>query len=480
MTRPLGARTFDLEDQHRFASLSGDWNPLHVDPVAARRTMFGEPVVHGVHLASWALDRALGERGGGAVRIERIRATFRKPLFLGRSLELGLAEGSSDDDLSLVATSGGATMLELSARLVPPTTGVDEARPRSLRWTTREDAVLLRRDDVAGAAGDVDVALDPDLALELFPRLASSAPLLLAELLATTRVVGMRCPGLHSLYSGFDLRARNEAAPQRLSYRVKVANMRYSLVSIAVEGPSLAGTLDTFYRPAPSEPLRMDAVARAVVPGELSGQRALVIGGSRGLGEAFAKSIAAGGGEVCITYHRGTTEADAVVADIRASGGRASAFAFDATSPDDLGERWPMAEPPTHVYYFATPFIRVDPTAGFSGTDFDALARYYVTGLHAVARAVCDLGAEDVVLWAPSTTFLDTHERGAAAYCAAKAAMEELGRHLPSILPVRVLTPRLPKTVTDQTMSLIPVRSADPLALAVEHVRAAHALNRKS
>jgi hypothetical protein len=49
-------RRFTEHDQERFARFSGDWNPMHMDPIAARRTQAGAPVVQGVHLALWTLD----------------------------------------------------------------------------------------------------------------------------------------------------------------------------------------------------------------------------------------------------------------------------------------------------------------------------------------------------------------------------------------------------------------------------------------
>ena len=52
----LAERTFTKADQARFAAVSGDRNPVHLDPVLARRTPAGAPVVHGVHLLLWGLD----------------------------------------------------------------------------------------------------------------------------------------------------------------------------------------------------------------------------------------------------------------------------------------------------------------------------------------------------------------------------------------------------------------------------------------
>ena len=71
----LSERMFAPDHQNRFAALSGDFNPMHVDAVAARRTLFGVPVVHGVHLLCWALDSWMGSRSPGEVALERLTET---------------------------------------------------------------------------------------------------------------------------------------------------------------------------------------------------------------------------------------------------------------------------------------------------------------------------------------------------------------------------------------------------------------------
>ena len=65
-------RVFDQDDFDRFAALSGDDNPIHVDPAFAARTGFGRTVAHGMLLYS-AVCAVLGERlpGPGAVQLEQ-------------------------------------------------------------------------------------------------------------------------------------------------------------------------------------------------------------------------------------------------------------------------------------------------------------------------------------------------------------------------------------------------------------------------
>ena len=50
-------RTFTQSDFDRFAALSGDDNPIHVDPAFSAETRFGRTVAHGMLLYSalWAL-----------------------------------------------------------------------------------------------------------------------------------------------------------------------------------------------------------------------------------------------------------------------------------------------------------------------------------------------------------------------------------------------------------------------------------------
>lgn len=66
----------------------------------------------------------------------------------------------------------------------------------------------------------------------------------------------------------------------------------------------------------------------------LTGKAALVTGGSRGIGAACARLLAARGAAVVVTYSASAGQADAVVAEIVAAGGAAHAVKADAADPE--------------------------------------------------------------------------------------------------------------------------------------------------
>jgi len=97
-------RIFTQVDFDRFAALSGDDNPIHVDPAFSARTKFGRTVCHGMLLYS-AICQVLGERlpGPGALQLDQ-SLIFPSPTFTGEEMSIRL------EVLSLDAGSGTAVI----------------------------------------------------------------------------------------------------------------------------------------------------------------------------------------------------------------------------------------------------------------------------------------------------------------------------------------------------------------------------------
>ena len=65
---------------------------------------------------------------------------------------------------------------------------------------------------------------------------------------------------------------------------------------------------------------------------DLNGKVAVVTGASKGIGAAVAKSFSAAGAAVVVNYSFSKDDADHVVADIKARGGRAIAIPGDVAN----------------------------------------------------------------------------------------------------------------------------------------------------
>lgn len=70
--------------------------------------------------------------------------------------------------------------------------------------------------------------------------------------------------------------------------------------------------------------------------GKLTGRKALVTGGARGIGAAVARRLAADGADVAINYRSSGDAAEALATEIAADGRRAVAIKADVSEPDEI------------------------------------------------------------------------------------------------------------------------------------------------
>lgn len=76
-------------NQAHIYRLSGDYNPLHIDPESARFGGFDEPILHGLCTFGHCAQLLLGALcDGDASRFRKIKVRFSSPVFLGDALKV--------------------------------------------------------------------------------------------------------------------------------------------------------------------------------------------------------------------------------------------------------------------------------------------------------------------------------------------------------------------------------------------------------
>jgi acyl dehydratase len=463
----LAERTFTKADQARFAAVSGDRNPVHLDPVLARRTPAGAPVVHGVHLLLWGLD-ALARAEPALPPMRRLKAQFKH--FAGVDERVGVTSTRTESSVRLRFIAAGMTIAQLVVDFgaaqgsVQPLSGEAIAAPM--------DPCDLAFDAMAERSGRLAFASPPDAIAAMFPAASDwLGPRRVAALAATTLLVGMVCPGLHSIYGGLTVEARDQSVLEdRLSFRVAATDPRVRSVRMTVEGGGLAGLVESYARTPPAAQASAHELAETVEPGEFSGAAALIIGGSRGLGEVTAKLLAAGGASVAISYRVGGVEAEAVAQEIRSAGGACKTLAYDTSLPAEP-QLAGLADAPTHAYYFATPKIFRAQSGLFARARLDAFLNVYVEGFLNLAEAL-RARRGDVSLFYPSSVAVAERPRGMLEYAMAKAAGETLCAEMNETWrPLHVTVDRLPRLATDQTASVIGMSLPSPASRLLPAVR---------
>ena len=466
----ITTRAFVAADQERFARLSGDANPMHMDPVAARRTQAGAPVVHGMHAALWALD-ALIEAGCVPAPVATVKAQFQRFVYVGDEVTLNLTRRS---DAALRAT---LAVGDLAAATLTITFGAPAAEPVEPVCADAAPASVsspaeLDLADLPGRAGWLAPAAEGPLVAAFGHACTRLGAARVGALARLSALVGTVCPGLHSIFSAFDVRMADLGGAAGLSFRVLDVDERFRRAEIAVAGGGIAGAVTAFVRHPPVGQPGLAEVSRLVEPGEFAGTVALVVGGSRGLGALTARALVAGGGRVVITYAVGEADAREVAAELGADACRVLRYdAREDAAPQLAGLEWGV----TQLYYFATTRIFRQKVGLYNPALFAEFCRIYVDGFHAACTALQARAGAPLAAFYPSSVAVEDRPRDMTEYGMAKAAGEMLCADLNRFSRgLRVVVSRLPRLLTDQTATVTPVQSGDAMEAMLPAIRRMH------
>ncbi len=364
----------------------------------------------------------------------------------------------------------GSAVATLDVGFGPPT--VESAAPLSTTRVSTAVPAVLDLADLPGRAGWLPGTIDKPIA-RLFPHAAEHlGPARIESLAQVSALVGMVCPGMHSMSGSYSIRLARTEEGNGLSFAVQSVDERFRRTEIAVAGSGIIGTVTAFLRQPPVEQSSLQELSGLIAADEFRGSTALIVGGSRGLGALTARVLAAGGGRVAITYALGEAEAREIAAEIGPDACRV--LRYDARE-DPAEQLAPLDWEVSQLYYFATPHMFRPKAALYVPHRFAEFCRIYVDGFHAVCTALLARSAAPLSAFYPSSAAVESHPQDATEFSMAKAAGEMLCADMNRFLrDLRVLVSRLPRVLTDQTATVTPVESSGALAVMLPLIREMH------
>jgi acyl dehydratase len=230
-------------DSMRFAECSGDFNPLHIDSAVAGQSGFGGTIVHGVHAFLRAMDSVL-DAEPRAVSLRSVRLRFHGPIPTGSAVASQIHVLGEQCSVQLLCENRVAQRNRFEWA-----ESAEEPRATHCPVAFQREPAEMSLDQCGGATGSVKVGFDAALARKLFPAASRwLQPAQLGTLLSLSRIVGMECPGLRSLFMKCDGTFTPGQADSDLRYRTVETDDRLGLVFMDVRSRIFRGQIQAVLR----------------------------------------------------------------------------------------------------------------------------------------------------------------------------------------------------------------------------------------
>ena len=323
-----------------FARWTGDSNPIHVDPVAAKETAFGGTICHGMlvlieSLANWDLPLDRFPKPLHSLQVQ-FRSEVRPDSISQNRFSL------SDSGVTGKVSSNDSLQMELVAHwLDTQTNDILSAQDHRFSWmhAAKNSGIATSVEEQPSPWETDDFQAGHEThGVHRFashsPSKASKLSLVQEQVLGLCSfIVGMRVPGLSSLFTRLKTEfLADPPATDQLLYRLTLQsydeNFRILEMQLDVATgdmrPVACCQIECYVRFPKLEPQleSYDGIIPEAEAQSMAGNIALVCGASRGLGADIAAALASAG---CITYLASRSRSkttDALVSQIHQRGGK--------------------------------------------------------------------------------------------------------------------------------------------------------------
>lgn len=443
-------KVFNFKEQKLFSELSEDYNPIHLDEDWAANEYPGEIVIYGISILLWAIESCTHEN-----QIERIKGKFIHPIFLGDSLVCKYEKDELNLKLFLYIENTLVSKFEIYYGKKFLTNKAINPLKKEILSTPK----VLSAKEIEFQEGIVEISkYNFSKIKSIYPNSAKYLGVVgIQGLLSTSRLVGMYCPGLRSIFSDFDFFF--ESNQKLVNFKVIKINPILGFAKLKVNGLNLKGEIGAYFT---EKIVEKNFEISNQSSKKYTNSCALIIGGS-GLGKLATNILLEEGAEVFMTSRLKINEKNNFN-DLK----KYKKFLHipldlnDTSSIDKFLNK--LNKPIKSLYYFASPRIfrrRLKSISSEDMTDFLNIYVYkYINLVELLLKEKkC---SKDLVIGYPSTIAINEKFPDQFEYYSAK----KIGEFACDLLKkkhknINIKIERLPRLNTRQTNSFIKAKTFD-------------------
>ncbi|MFC1730981.1 SDR family oxidoreductase [candidate division KSB1 bacterium] len=361
--------TFTLTEElvRKFSEITSDYNAIHTDAEAARRSYYRELNVYGFLPFSFVALLQLEFKS--KICFKKFDILFRKALFLNDVVEASIHVNSDKDRIQrfkaeFINIKSSELLIECDGELIES----DAAGDMNTDSGTYTSFVIAQIQENSFTIDNLsldheeqfDFVITEELREKYMDMLLSELKLssenvnrehgtlkicsnLLSSLLISP-MAGMRLPGKYNTCLNAQIGFRDNIQLGKVyTFRGKVKKVLKGIrkakieITIEDENKTLAdGAVTSLVLSTPKITSSAKEIKEKFLDMNLEKKVAVITGASRGIGAATAKLLASLGARVIVNYFKGKSDAETVVRDIRQEGGEAAAVYADVRNEQDV------------------------------------------------------------------------------------------------------------------------------------------------
>ncbi len=435
-------KSFDSKLINNFCKLSGDYNPIHTNS-----NYSSKKIIHGIAIVLSALEN-LDHRYNA---ISSIDVKFLN--FLNINEKIIFKYKKKNNNLIIEGSSLNLDIINIKLSFFEKNNFLDRKNFFTNGIPPKSKVLEFKNSDKK-KLHSLPLFLSNSKLKLIYPKFNKSFNSnIISALLCLTRIVGMKIPGLYSIFSGFKLNfSKDFIADNKLNYQIADFDKRWNLIKIKLFNKFTNGEILAFERPKPVIQPSYKTIKSKIKKLNFKNKKILVIGGSSGIGEIFVKILSFYGADLTFTYLKNIENSKRIKKECKNK--KINYFKLDInhTYLKKLSSVI-KKEKFDQIYYFATPKIFNKESININVSVFDEFYKFYVFEILKILNLVDNITPKKITFLLASTVASTENFNNLKEYILIKSFSEKIFK-LNIFSNIKTKIYNFKRVKTDQTSSI--------------------------